>query len=73
MTFSYSPSAPAAEEVVEREGVDGDEVAAEDTLQRAGERERIATAVAAVDADDDGLEHGVLLFVVGHAQDVTRW
>ena len=53
----------AAEVVVEGEGVDGDEVAAKDTLQRVGEGERIATALAAVDADDDGLEHGVLLFV----------
>ena len=45
MTFSYSPSAPAAEVVVERKGVDGDEVAGEDALQRGGERERVATAL----------------------------
>ena len=54
-----------AEVVVEGKGVHGDEVAGEDALQRGGERERIATALAAVDADDDGLEHGVLLFVLG--------
>ena len=54
---------PAAEVNVGGVGVDGDEVAAKDTLQRGRERERIATALAAVDADNDGLEHGVLLFV----------
>jgi hypothetical protein len=54
----------APDVVVEGKGVHGDEVAGEHALQRGGERERVAAALAAVDADDDGLEHGVLL---------TRW
>jgi hypothetical protein len=58
-----SISRPAAEVIVEGEGVDGDEVAAKETLQRSREGERSATALQAVDAEDDGLEHGVLLFV----------
>jgi hypothetical protein len=58
-----SISRPAAEVIVEGEGVDGDEVAAKETLQRSREGERSATALQAVDADEDGLEHGVLLFV----------
>jgi hypothetical protein len=53
----------AAEVVVEGEGVDGDDLAGEDALQRGGEGERVAAALAAVDADDDGLEHGALLFM----------
>jgi len=52
-----------AEVVVEAEGVHSDEVAGEDAPQRGGEGQRVATALAAVDADDDGgLEHGVLPF-----------
>jgi hypothetical protein len=51
----------AADEQVVGIGGDGDQVAAEDRAQTLGERERIAPSLPAVHADDDGLEHDVLL------------
>ena len=51
-------ASPAPHVVVEGQRADGDELAAGEQRQPPGEGERVAAALAAVDADDDGLEHG---------------
>jgi hypothetical protein len=52
--------------------VDGDELAAEGAAKPVGEQKRVASALGTVDADDDGVEHGDLLAIVGARDDRAR-